>query len=345
MIAHISPAEALMLRQAGGAGTRNQQTGLPQFYVGGGPGGLAAGGDTETGRQATDRAAGGSSGYGNATGDRGSGLGAGGGHSGNNGLMNNSLPQVVYVQAPVAPPPTSNMPGPPVSTVPLMSTTAATNMTGGRFGAVPSWAETPYQIGTAPTSYPTPGVNTSLGLPGSPGASSTPAGSPGAPAPQTPPGTKMNAAGQLTNLRGIALPYQPNAYSTAKNIAPNAANAAVAQLLAAAGITPKPAAQPGPAPVSPLQQATLAALGLHPQAQQQPQAQAGPGGPMASPASFGGLGGLGGLPARPATPQPQQPAPVKPAAPQQSLLAALTGSGAPKKSAVPAKKPAGKTNR
>jgi hypothetical protein len=35
-----------------------------------------------------------------------------------------------------------------------------------RFGALPSWATTPYQIGTAPTSYPTPGVNTSIGLPG-----------------------------------------------------------------------------------------------------------------------------------------------------------------------------------
>ena len=89
MIAHISPAEALMLRQAGGVGTRNPRTGLPQFYVGGAPGGLAAGGDTETGRQAADRSAGGPGGYGNATGDRGSGLGAGGGHSGNNYTANN----------------------------------------------------------------------------------------------------------------------------------------------------------------------------------------------------------------------------------------------------------------
>ena len=54
MIAHISPAEALMLQRAGGVGTRNPRTGLPQFYVGGAPGGLAAGGDTETGRQVSD---------------------------------------------------------------------------------------------------------------------------------------------------------------------------------------------------------------------------------------------------------------------------------------------------
>jgi hypothetical protein len=99
MIAHISPAEALMLRRAGGVGTRNPRTGLPQFYVGGGPGGLAAGGDTETGRQAADNARS-AGGYGNATGDRGSGLGAGGGHSGGNYTANNPPAQAALLCLP-----------------------------------------------------------------------------------------------------------------------------------------------------------------------------------------------------------------------------------------------------
>src|SRR5262249_53384005 len=148
-------------------------------------------------------------GFGNASGDRGSGLGAGGGHSGSNYTsqqFGNPAPQVVYVQQPAAAA-TSNMPAPPVATAPMMSNTATTDLTGGRFGALPSWATTPYQIGTAPTSYPTPGVNTNLGLPGvaSPNATSAPAPAPGvagATARPQPPGTLTNAGGQTTNLAG-----------------------------------------------------------------------------------------------------------------------------------------------
>src|SRR5579885_2805524 len=43
LLAHISPAEALMLKRAGGAGTRNPKTGLPEFWAGG-PGSDGSGG-------------------------------------------------------------------------------------------------------------------------------------------------------------------------------------------------------------------------------------------------------------------------------------------------------------
>lgn len=377
ILAHITPAEALLLKAQGGAGTRNPRTGLLQFYVGGGPGGLAAGGDTETGRQATDRGSSGAGGYGNATGDRGSGLGAGGGHSGSNYTsqqFGNPAPQIVYVQQPAAP--SSNMPGPPVATAPMMSNTATTDLTGGRFGALPSWATTPYQIGTAPTSYPTPGVNTNLGLAGVASPVATSASGPasgvaGATARLQPSGTLTNAGGQTTNLAGQVLPYQPNAVSMARNVAPNASNAAVAQLLAAAGVTPKPAAQPtGPSPVSPIQQAALAALGVHPTAQAK--TPVATGGPMTPPAALGGLGslvgtgglgGLGGMPPKSPVPQPQTTTATR----QQNLIGLLTGQAAPKAAIAPApvsksppktgtallpvkpatttKKPAGKTNR
>src|SRR5690242_15055090 len=257
ILAHITPAEALLLKAQGGAGTRNPRTGLLQFYgsdVGGpstsdvgGPGNIGGGAGARA--DAAARGTGGIGGYGNAAGDRGSGLGAGGGHSGNNYTsqqFGNPAPQIVYVQQPAAPP-TSNMPGPPVAAAPMISDTATTDLTGGRFGALPSWATTPYQIGAAPTSYPTPGVNTSLGAPGTaaPGGlgglggmpASTPPGA--ALAKPQPAGTLTNPQGQMTNLAGQALPYQPNAVSIARNVAPNASNAAVAQLLAAAGITPK----------------------------------------------------------------------------------------------------------
>jgi hypothetical protein len=78
MVAHINPAEAMMLRAAGGSGTINPRTGLPQFD-------------------------------------------------------NPSL-------------------------VPLMSQAPGGNLFGSRFGAVPSWALQPYQLGMQPSSFPTPGV-------------------------------------------------------------------------------------------------------------------------------------------------------------------------------------------
>jgi hypothetical protein len=48
----------------------------------------------------------------------------------------------------------------------MMSDTATTDLAAGRFGALPSWATTPYQIGMAPSAYPTPGVNAGIGAPG-----------------------------------------------------------------------------------------------------------------------------------------------------------------------------------
>jgi hypothetical protein len=168
MIAHISPAEAAMLRRAGGVGTRNPRTGLLQFYPGadeGGPGSGFGSGHVATGNSGFGPAGDGArspGGYGRAGDPNNQG-----GRPGDGGLayrINNPPP--------VAPPPpsppasTSNMPpAQPVATAPMMSTTATTDLTGGAFGALPSWATTPYQVGMAPASYPTPGVNTSVGLP------------------------------------------------------------------------------------------------------------------------------------------------------------------------------------
>jgi hypothetical protein len=70
-------------------------------------------------------------------------------------------------------------PAAPVPTTPMMSTTATTDLIGNRYGALPAWARTPYQVGTAPTSYPTPGVNTSIGDPNAGGAHPGSAGAPG----------------------------------------------------------------------------------------------------------------------------------------------------------------------
>src|SRR5215472_1252973 len=175
MLAHISPAEAAQLHAEGGAGTINPRTGLRQFYgsdVGGpetsdvgGPGNI--GGGVGAAADAAARAGGGAGGYGNASGDRGSGLGAAGGHSGQNYYSQQYGAAPTVAASPAAPLPyASNMPpAAPIATDPMMSQ-ASPDLTGGRFGALPSWATTPYQIGTAPTSYPTPGVNVNAGLPG-----------------------------------------------------------------------------------------------------------------------------------------------------------------------------------
>lgn len=280
ILAHITPAEALMLKVLGGAGTRNPRTGLPQFYVGGGPGGLAAGGDTETGRQATDHA--GPGGYGNATGDRGSGLGAGGGHSGNNYAAYNPRPVTVMSPTPAARPPASNMPGPPVSTTPLMSSTAAIDLTGGRFGSLPGWATAPYQIGTAPTAYPTPGIHTSASPIGGNGLAGGPSGTPGIAA-------GASAAGQPAFVPGTDLPV----------IFPGVNNPPAEGI---GGAGPKGWVQ---STANPLISSILAAWGLphglsaQRPAQPQPKQSTGTGGPIPPPASLGGLGGLGGMPGDP----------------------------------------------
>ena len=104
-------------------------------------------------------------GYGQSSNQNGAGSGYGGGNAGNGGYVNNyqtivgngggsgGFQQPLPQAAPPPPPP------PPVTTAPMMSAPSA-NLIGSRFGAMPSWATGSYQIGTAPTSYPTPGVNT-----------------------------------------------------------------------------------------------------------------------------------------------------------------------------------------
>ncbi len=167
MIAHINPAEALMLRRLGGAGTINPRTGLREFTAD--PRGDIGGDNNHDNQPGNDagmggdvgNSRGGGGGYGHAGDTNGSGGGAGGGHSGGGHTVDNP-PQPDFPQQPrpgIAPPPIAQPPAPiPVATAPMMSATATTDLTGGRFGKLPGWDLKPYQIGTAPTSYPTPGL-------------------------------------------------------------------------------------------------------------------------------------------------------------------------------------------
>src|SRR5690349_20803515 len=111
ILAHITPAEALLLKAQGGAGTRNPQTGLLQFYGSdvGGPSTRDVGGPANIGggagarADAAARGTGGIGGYGNAAGDRGSGLGAGGGPSRDNYTsqpFGNPAPPILHLQPP-----------------------------------------------------------------------------------------------------------------------------------------------------------------------------------------------------------------------------------------------------
>ncbi len=213
MLAHISPAEALMLKRAGGAGTRNPRTGLPEFWAGG-PGSDGNGGTIG----GTDRGGlGANPGGTGAGGIRGSGRD---GSRGEGGLINweqyyNTLPLRQQPAGPIAPAaPSSNMPpaNGGVGLYTLMSKTPTTDLTGGRFGPLPAYATTPYAVGQVPTSYPTPGVDTSAGAPGgSPalpgGGSGLPGGLAGFPGVSiTPPA--QNGAGSITTPLGT-IPLNP----------------------------------------------------------------------------------------------------------------------------------------
>lgn len=176
-LVHVNPQEMALLKAHGGVGTRNPSTGLPQFYgsdVGGpethdvgGPGNIGGGAGARN--DAAARTGGGGFGGngigGNNVGDHG---------FGSAGWLYFPRPQP-QIQQPQQQPqqPIYNTPPPPIPTTPMMSTTAGTDLTGGRFGALPSWATQSYQVGTAPTSYPTPGVNTAdtTGMQSQPGGS------------------------------------------------------------------------------------------------------------------------------------------------------------------------------
>lgn len=158
-IVHVNSQEEAMLKAMGGSGTVNPRTGLRQFNQVG-PGG-ASGGQGGLGGANGD-ALGGDD-HGGPPGGHdggGSGAGAGGGHTGNNHTVDNPQQPVVQqptmpaVQQPVTLP---AAPPPNIATTPMMSQTASANLIGNRFGAMPGWATQPYQIGTAPTSYPVGG--------------------------------------------------------------------------------------------------------------------------------------------------------------------------------------------
>lgn len=75
MLAHINPAEAMMLKQVGGVGTVNPKTGLRQFWEDGGGAGNSAGADS--GHQGDGNGGGGAKG-GNGGGNSGANQGSGG---------------------------------------------------------------------------------------------------------------------------------------------------------------------------------------------------------------------------------------------------------------------------
>lgn len=210
LLIHANPREVAMLRFMGGAGTVNPRTGLRQFYeIGGdGSGGYSRGADGSgnlgqgAGGGSADALGGGvGSGYGGGPGNQGgSGLGAGGGHSGQAGYYSaygDQRPAAVPASSSyVAPTPINNMPAPtPPALTPMMSSTATTDLAASRFGALPTWATTPYQIGMAPSSYPTPGVNAALGAPGT-GGGTAPGGG----------GTAPGGGGGVGTVGGGALP-------------------------------------------------------------------------------------------------------------------------------------------
>jgi hypothetical protein len=159
ILAHINPHEAAQLHAMGGVGTSNPKTGLPQFYGDdvGGPGTSDVGGPGNIGGGAgarADAAARAGSDNGGHTG------GSGADHNGQGGFITapGSVP-VVQQPVPQSPAPVTLPAAPPanIPTSPMMSDTATANLIGSRFGAMPSWATTPYQVATAPTSYPVSG--------------------------------------------------------------------------------------------------------------------------------------------------------------------------------------------
>lgn len=178
LLIHANPREAAMLRFMGGAGTVNPRTGLRQFYDPDAPGHDTPGVSGGQSGSGMGSLGGGVGGYGQAGNQGGSGLGAGGGHSGQSGYysVGGTYDRLGAPTTPgggtgyAAPAPISNMPpAAPVGLTPMMSSTATTDLAASRFGALPAWATTPYQIGMAPSSYPTPGVNAALGAPGAAG--------------------------------------------------------------------------------------------------------------------------------------------------------------------------------
>lgn len=161
-IVHVNPQEMALLKSAGGAGTVNPHTGLPEFYAGG-PGsdgnGGSVGGADQGGMGAHPGSDGPRGGGGNVGGHVG---GSGAEHNGQGGFITQPgqpTPQPPAQPAVQPPPGIAIAAAPPVTLAPQMSSTATTNLTGGRFGALPAWDLKPYNIGNAPTSYPVPGID------------------------------------------------------------------------------------------------------------------------------------------------------------------------------------------
>jgi hypothetical protein len=342
-IVHVSDAEVARLKAMGGVGTRNPRTGLLQFYgddVGGpgtsdvgGPGNIGGGG----GARADARARNGGDNVGGHSG------GSGAEHRGQGGIIETQPPPVI-TQPTVAPPPVTQPPAPiPVATAPMMSATATTDLTGGRFGKLPGWDLKPYQIGTAPTSYPTPGLTpppptvTQPPPPPPPpptGGGARNGGLGGLGGDPSHPGTTPGTAGHPGLDRGVAnfvdvlaqhgihpqphgnqVPPPPPRART--GVGPGFGNTPFGQALIDHGVAhvqqpnPQPAPPPGPPPLTAQQRLLLAAGGGRRQSQPNPTAnpivQGRPGG-------LGSLGGIQGLvPTHPiAPPVPAKP-PAKPA--------------------------------
>jgi len=278
MIAHLNPAEALMLRRMGGSGTINPRTGLREFTTD--PRGDIGGGNNHDNQPGNDAGMGGDVGNGSGSNRGGHVGGSDSEHRGQGGIIETNQPRPV-IQQPPAPPPIVQPPAPiPVSTAPMMSTTAATDLTGGRFGKLPGWDLKPYQIGTAPTSYPTPGLTTPNTQPPVTQATVPPPTGGGHPTtggggngglgglggdPNHPFGGDGSGSRNPWNRPGgsVANPgTQPGSGGTGTPLAPGASYHD--KLLAALGVTPK-ASVPPPVPVigpNPSQVALAKVLGV-----------------------------------------------------------------------------------
>ena len=359
LIAHLDPREAAMLKLMGGVGTRNPRTGLLQFYgddVGGpgtsdvgGPGNIGGG----AGARGDARARNGGDNVGGHSG------GSGAEHRGQGGIIE-TQPRPAITQPKVAPPPVTLPPAPiPVATAPMMSSTATTDLTGGRFGKLPGWDLKPYQIGTAPTSYPTPGLTPpptvtqppppppppptgggggNGGLGGLGGDPSHPGTTPGT---VGHPGRDPGVANFVDVLAQHGIHPQPHGSvaltpprPTPSGISPGLAKTALGQAMIAHGasVQRQPVTQPPPQQPQPSltgqQRLLMAAGGGRPQTQPNPTANPSVQG---RPGGLGGLGGIQGLvpmhpiaPPVPAKP-PAKPAPTKTAVTTKKTTKTTTG--------------------
>lgn len=129
----------------------------PSLNIGGTTNGYSISGD-KTGVYGLGFGGGGPSNVGNNVGQNGGGQHNGGWTGGNQAGQGMSIQQLIALLQQAQGQQTPPAPQPPAtpSLAPVMSQNPGGNLIGNAYGNVPAWAQNPYQIGTAPTSYPVP---------------------------------------------------------------------------------------------------------------------------------------------------------------------------------------------